>query len=57
LKKTLNQILHHHTGKSLRTIQSDTDRDFYMTPEQAKDYGVIDEIIEHRIMSEKAKNK
>jgi ATP-dependent Clp protease protease subunit len=57
LKKTLNQILHRHTGKSMRTIQADTDRDFYLTAEQAKDYGVIDEIIEHRLNDEKAKSK
>ncbi|MBN2332601.1 MAG: ATP-dependent Clp endopeptidase proteolytic subunit ClpP [Deltaproteobacteria bacterium] len=53
LKKALNQILHHHTKKSMRHIQSDTDRDYFMSAEQAKDYGVIDEVIEHRTVQEK----
>jgi len=57
LKKTLNQILHHHTRKTMKNIQVDTDRDFFMSAEQAKDYGVIDEIIEHRLVHEKKVDK
>ncbi|OPX18681.1 MAG: ATP-dependent Clp endopeptidase, proteolytic subunit ClpP [Desulfobacca sp. 4484_104] len=57
LKKSLNQILHHHTKKTMKSIQVDTDRDFFMSAEQAKDYGVIDEIIEHRLVHEKVKGK
>ena len=57
LKKTLNQILHHHTRKTMKNIQVDTDRDFFMSAEQAKDYGVIDEIIEHRLVREKVEKK
>jgi ATP-dependent Clp protease protease subunit len=45
VKQVLNEILHRHTGKNLETIQADTDRDFFMNPEQAKEYGVIDDII------------
>ncbi len=45
-KKSLNQILAKHTGKKLKTVEKDTDRDFFMTAEQAKKYGVVDEVIE-----------
>ncbi|MBM3251592.1 MAG: ATP-dependent Clp protease proteolytic subunit, partial [Candidatus Omnitrophica bacterium] len=34
-----------HTGKPLEKIQKDTDRDFFMSPEEAKEYGIIDEVI------------
>ncbi|MBI2582829.1 ATP-dependent Clp protease proteolytic subunit [Candidatus Azambacteria bacterium] len=45
LKTKLNQILAKHTGQPLKKIEQDTDRDFYMTAEEAKTYGLIDEII------------
>lgn len=45
VKKQINQILAKHTGQSLDKIEKDTDRDFWMTPEEAKNYGLIDEII------------
>ncbi len=45
MKEELNHILHKHTNQSLQQIQQDTDRDYFMTPEQAKDYGLVDEII------------
>jgi ATP-dependent Clp protease protease subunit len=45
MKEELNRILQKHTQQSLERIQQDTDRDFFMTPEQAKEYGIIDEII------------
>ncbi len=57
LKKSLNQILHRHTRKTMKNIQVDTDRDFFMSAQQAKDYGVIDEIIEHRLVREKVEKK
>lgn len=44
-RDTLNQILSGHTGQPLDRIAKDTDRDFYMTAEQAKAYGVVDEIL------------
>jgi ATP-dependent Clp protease protease subunit len=44
-RETLNQILAGHTGQPLDRIAKDTDRDFYMTAEQAKTYGVVDEIL------------
>lgn len=45
IKDKLNQILAKHTGQPLAKIEKDTDRDFYMTAEEAKEYGVIDKII------------
>ncbi len=45
IKDKLNQILAKHTGQKLDKIERDTDRDFYMTAAEAKDYGLIDEII------------
>ncbi|MGE4554690.1 MAG: ATP-dependent Clp protease proteolytic subunit [Candidatus Paceibacterota bacterium] len=45
VKKQLNQILSKHTGQPLAKIEKDTDRDFWLTPEEAKKYGLIDEII------------
>jgi ATP-dependent Clp protease, protease subunit len=48
MKDTLNQILMRHTGKSLEQIQRDTDRDYFMTGEEAKGYGLIDHVILNR---------
>ena len=48
VKKTMNELLAKNTGKPLRTIEKDTERDHFMTAEQAKDYGLIDEIITPR---------
>lgn len=44
----LEEILAHHTGQSLEKIKQDTDRDFIMTATQAKDYGIIDEVMVNR---------
>jgi ATP-dependent Clp protease protease subunit len=48
LREELNGILMHHTGQSAEKIQKDTDRDFYMTGPQAKEYGIIDEVVAER---------
>jgi ATP-dependent Clp protease, protease subunit len=48
MKDTLNQILVHHTGQKMEKIQGDTDRDFFMTGEEAKEYGLIDHVITNR---------
>ncbi len=48
MKDTLNKILVRHTGKNLSQIQNDTDRDFFMSGEEAKEYGIIDYVIENR---------
>jgi ATP-dependent Clp protease protease subunit len=45
LKDELNRIMADLTGQSLAKVVNDTDRDYYMTSEQAKDYGLIDDII------------
>ncbi|MDD5433765.1 MAG: ATP-dependent Clp protease proteolytic subunit [Candidatus Pacebacteria bacterium] len=45
IKAKLNQILANHTGKPLKNIENDTDRDFYLSAEEAKKYGVVDEVI------------
>jgi len=45
LREELNRIMVRHTQRSLERIEADTDRDFYMTGEQAKEYGIIDEVV------------
>ncbi|MEA1901806.1 MAG: ATP-dependent Clp endopeptidase proteolytic subunit ClpP [Thermodesulfobacteriota bacterium] len=48
MKETLNKILAFHTGKNLDQIQVDTDRDFFMAGDEAKEYGLIDHVIINR---------
>ena len=48
IKKKLNEILSQRTGQKIEKVEEDTERDNYMSPEQAKEYGLIDEIIEAR---------
>jgi ATP-dependent Clp protease protease subunit len=48
LREELDQILVTHTGRPVEQIQRDTDRDFYMSGEQAREYGLIDEVILER---------
>ena len=45
MREELNRILIHHTGQSMEKIQRDTDRDFFMTAEQAREYKIVDEVI------------
>ncbi|MDX9893660.1 MAG: ATP-dependent Clp endopeptidase proteolytic subunit ClpP [Patescibacteria group bacterium] len=45
IKDRLNQLLAKHTGQPIRKIEQDTDRDYFMSPEEAKKYGVVDKII------------
>src|SRR4030042_651182 len=45
VKDKLNQILAKHTGQEIKKVEKDTDRDFYMSAEEAKAYGLIDKII------------
>ena len=44
-KQRLNQLLSKHTGQPLAKIEKDTDRDFFMTSEEAKKYGLVDNIL------------
>jgi ATP-dependent Clp protease protease subunit len=45
IKERLNQLLAKHTGQSLSRIEKDTDRDFYLSASEAKEYGLIDEVL------------
>jgi ATP-dependent Clp protease protease subunit len=45
LRTTVNQILSRHTGKPIAKVQEDTDRDFFMSAQEAKDYGIVDEVV------------
>lgn len=49
LKASLEGVLAHHTGQTVEKIQADTDRDFVMTAQQAKEYGIVDEILSPRV--------
>jgi ATP-dependent Clp protease protease subunit len=51
LREELNRILMDHTGKTYEQIQRDTDRDFFMSGEQAKEYGLVDEVITRRLVA------
>ncbi|MBM4283976.1 MAG: ATP-dependent Clp endopeptidase proteolytic subunit ClpP [Deltaproteobacteria bacterium] len=53
LREELNQILARHTGQPLDRIMADTDRDFYMSGEQAKEYGIVDQVIIHRELTQR----
>ncbi len=48
LKRMLNEILAKHTGQPLKKIERDTDRNFYMSAEEAVEYGIVDKIVEPR---------
>jgi ATP-dependent Clp protease, protease subunit len=46
MKKQLNQIYQKHTGQTLERLQDDTDRDRFMSPEEAREYGLIDNVVD-----------
>lgn len=48
VRETLNEILASHTGQPVERIARDTDRDFFISAEEAKEYGLVDEILVHR---------
>ena len=48
MKDTLNEILSFHTGQDIEKVSEDTDRDFFMSAEQAKEYGIIDRVVADR---------
>ena len=48
IRDRLNRILVHHTGQDLKRIERDSDRNFFMSAEQAKEYGIVDEVIAKR---------
>jgi len=47
-REMINEILARHTGQSLEKIQADTERDYYMSAEEAREYGIVDEVLRKR---------
>jgi ATP-dependent Clp protease protease subunit len=56
LKDRLHEILATHTGKSVKAIAADSDRDFFMSAEEAKSYGLVDEVVKNRERVKKKKS-
>lgn len=53
MKQRLNEILKEHTGQTLEKIEKDTDRDYFLSGEQAVEYGIIDKVVfDKRVFSE-----
>jgi ATP-dependent Clp protease protease subunit len=52
LKRRLNEIYVKHTGQTLKKVEAALERDNFMSPEEAKDFGLIDEIVENRATPE-----
>jgi len=57
LRERINEILAHHTGQPLEKIAKDTDRNFFMSAEEAKEYGIIDEVMIRRSGEKKTRSK
>ena len=57
MKKRLNQILASHTKQSLEKVEKDADRDYYMSAEEAKEYGLIDQIVRKDSVTADSKSK
>ncbi|AKU90225.1 ATP-dependent Clp endopeptidase proteolytic subunit ClpP [Vulgatibacter incomptus] len=52
MKQKLNEILVHHTGQPIERIERDTDRDYFMGPVEAKEYGLIDDVFVHKVKAQ-----
>ena len=48
MREPLDEILAHHTGQTVEKVANDTDRDFIMSADEAKEYGIVDEVITNR---------
>ena len=48
MKHSLNELLSHHTGQPIERIRTDTDRDYFMSSKESKEYGLIDKVIDKR---------
>ncbi len=48
IKRRLEEIISNHTGQELEKVSKDMERDYFMTADESKDYGIIDQVIEHR---------
>jgi ATP-dependent Clp protease protease subunit len=57
MRETLNEILAFHTHQDFEKIQKDTDRDFFMSGEEAKEYGIVDNVISEREVEATPKDK
>lgn len=57
IKETLNNILAKNTGQKISKIEQDVDRDFFMTAEEAKEYGIVDEVLKSKEALSKARSK
>jgi ATP-dependent Clp protease protease subunit len=55
IKETIHQILARHTGQTMERIRKDTERDFFMSGEEALEYGIVDKIIEKREIQDELK--
>ena len=53
IKKKINEIIAYHTDQPLKRIEKDTDRDYFMTGDEAKEYGIVDEVIKKHSDAEK----
>lgn len=51
IREQLNRLLAHHTGQSIETIDNDTERDNFMSSSQAKEYGLIDDVLDKRVQN------
>jgi len=49
MREELNRILSQHTGQPLERIEKDSDRDYFMSPQEAKEYGLVDEVLHYRV--------
>jgi ATP-dependent Clp protease protease subunit len=57
MKRKLNGILAHHAGKPVEVVEKDTDRDYYLSSDEAKNYGLIDHVLAQRPKTESKKDK
>jgi ATP-dependent Clp protease protease subunit len=48
-REVINELLQKHTEQPIAKIRKDTDRNFFMSAEEAKEYGIVDEVIAHRV--------
>ena len=52
MRELLERVLAHHTGQTIEKIRKDTDRDFIMSADEAKEYGIVDEVIPTRELAQ-----
>ncbi len=54
IRERLNGILEHHTGQSHDRVSTDTERDYFMTADEAKNYGIVDAVVTDRHVMQKS---